>query len=79
MGKEALLAVGLDESVPEKGGGSENAVEDGGGVRKRVGAGNEEGNEEVILLEASVDDASVHLLEMFTVLAGFEKSGDGGS
>lgn len=57
-------------------------MEDGGRVGESgegVNAGNEEGNEEVVLLEASVDDASVDLLEMFSVLAGFEESGDGGS
>lgn len=52
-------------------------MEDGGRVGESgegVNAGNEEGNEEVVLLEASVDDASVDLLEMFSVLAGFGRS-----
>ena len=39
-------------------------------------AGNEEENEEVVLLEAAMDDARVHLFEVFTFLAGFEEGGD---
>ena len=80
VGKEILLAVGFDESVPEDGGRGENAVEDGGGVgesgEEGVRAGNEEENEEVVLLEGVMDDARVHLFEVFTFLAGFEEGGD---
>lgn len=38
--------------------------------------GNEEGNEEVVLLEAIMDDARVHLFKVFTFLVGFKKGGD---
>lgn len=70
--------MGSDESVPEECGRGENAVEDGGGIGgesggEGVGEGDEVGNEEVILLEASVDDGGVNLVEMFDGLAGFEE------
>jgi hypothetical protein len=48
-----LFAVTSDEAVPEKGIGSENAVEDAGGVGeggKRVAEGDEEVDDEVVLL-----------------------------
>lgn len=80
VGKEILLAVGFDESVPEEGGKGENVVEDGKGIgesgEEGVGAGNEEGNEEVVLLEGVMDDARLHLFQVLTFLAGFEEGGD---
>lgn len=78
--KTVLLAVGSDESVPEEGARAENAVEDGGGVERcggdGGGVGNEVGDEEVVLLEAFVDDGGVDLVEVFNGLAGLEEGED---
>ncbi|KAL2345265.1 hypothetical protein Fmac_006550 [Flemingia macrophylla] len=80
VGKEGVLAVVFDEGVPKEGGGGEDAAEDGGGVGGgRVCVGDEERNEEVVLLESPVDDARVHLLEVFTALAALQEGGYGGS
>lgn len=73
------MAVGSNESVPEEGVGGENTVEYGGRIRRErgtvsegVGEGNEMGNEEVVLFEASLDDAGVDLVKVFGSLAGFQ-------
>ncbi|RDX75698.1 hypothetical protein CR513_44389, partial [Mucuna pruriens] len=76
MGKETVLAVGINEGVPEEGGRGENAAKDGDRVGEGMNAGNEKGNEEVVLLEASVDYAGMDLFEMFTALAGLQEGAD---
>lgn len=68
-----LFAITFDETIPEKGIGSENAVEDAGGVGeggKRVAEGDEEVDDEVVLLEAFADDMGVELVEVEGGLAG---------
>lgn len=41
-----------------------------------MGEGDEIGDEELVLLEASLDDAGVDLLKVFGSLAGFQEGGD---
>lgn len=73
------FAVTFDETVPEIGIGSENTVEDAGGVGeggKRVAEGDEEVDDEVVLFEAFADDVGVELVEVEGGLAGSEEGRD---
>ncbi|KAM2967743.1 hypothetical protein FF1_027971 [Malus domestica] len=77
--KTRPFAVPFDQTVPEKGVGAENAVEDGGRVREGsegVGEADELGYEEVILLQTFVYNVGVDLLEMGLGFAGFEQRCD---
>lgn len=73
------FAVTFDETVPEISIGSENTVEDAGGVGeggKRVAEGDEEVDDEVVLFEAFADDVGVELVEVEGGLAGSEEGWD---
>lgn len=72
--------MGAEESVPGDEIGGSEALEGGGGVRRRGegGAeGKEAGGEDRVLLEALADDAGVDLLEATEGAAGVEKARDG--
>lgn len=71
--KFRLVGVDFDKNVIEESGGSEDAIKNGQGIGNRSGAGEEVGNDKVILLESLVDYVSVELVEVADSFAGINK------